>query len=301
VTRAKAAENTKVDKEITSTLGKALIFNEADGGGAKFEHTDGTESFIGVNNGGESGIAAQIYADKYIDGSWQGAKLDIKNTGIYYTVGNAAPATRDVEANEVAVKGNVTAERDARIAAVSAEENRAKAAELALTNGKLDIMPGDEYTAGNPYNLPYYFRTAQSADKITVTAETITLDGNKLHNTYSMDVPAATSTVAGLLSANDKVKLDATASQTDLANAINQEVINRNNAITTAIDALDAEFTVAAGQVITSIKQTNGKLVEVNTDTLTIAKIDQLQATLDALSARIKALEDLKLTFTDPV
>lgn len=97
----------KVDKELSSADGKAIIFNEVDGGGAKFENADGTESFVGVNNGGKDGIAAQIYADRLVDGKWQGAKLDVTNGGIYYTVGNASAAERDVEANELATKGDI--------------------------------------------------------------------------------------------------------------------------------------------------------------------------------------------------
>ena len=99
--------NNKVDRLINGTNGRALIFNETDGGGAKFEHNDGTESYVGVNDGGESGIAAQIYADKLIDGKWQGAKLDIKNTGIYYTVGDKSAAERDVADNELATKKDI--------------------------------------------------------------------------------------------------------------------------------------------------------------------------------------------------
>lgn len=104
-----AADAKKVDKEINGANGKAIIFNEADGGGAKFEHNDGTESFVGVNDGGEDGLAAQIYADKLVDGKWQGAKLDVTNSGMYYTVGNKSFAERAVAANEIATKGDISA------------------------------------------------------------------------------------------------------------------------------------------------------------------------------------------------
>lgn len=46
---------------IESQNGEAIIQNEPTGGGAKFHHTDGTESFVGVNDGGENGMVAQIY------------------------------------------------------------------------------------------------------------------------------------------------------------------------------------------------------------------------------------------------
>lgn len=107
--RAKAAEATKVDKEMSGANGTAYIFNESDGGGAKFVNNDGVESFVGVNDGGADGIAAQIYADKYVDGKWQGAKLDIANGGIYYTVGNQSAAQRMVAGNELATMADVEA------------------------------------------------------------------------------------------------------------------------------------------------------------------------------------------------
>jgi len=44
---------------------------------------------------------------------------------------------------------------------------------------KLDILEGDAYTGNEPYRLPYYFHTAADANKVTVTAETITLDNKK--------------------------------------------------------------------------------------------------------------------------
>lgn len=99
-------DDKKVSKELTSAEGKSLIFNEADGGGAKFENVNGVESFVGVNNGG-NGIVAQIYADKSIDGKWNGAKLDVTNTAMYYTVGDKSAAERDVPDNELATKGDI--------------------------------------------------------------------------------------------------------------------------------------------------------------------------------------------------
>lgn len=51
----------KVDKEISSATGKALIFNEADGGGAKFEGIT-RDSFAGVNNmSAPNNVGVQLY------------------------------------------------------------------------------------------------------------------------------------------------------------------------------------------------------------------------------------------------
>lgn len=100
----------KVDTTVTGTNGTARIFNETDGGGAKFEHNDGSEAFVGVNDGGEEGLMAQIYADKLNDaGKWEGAKIDVTNNGIYYTVGDKSFAERAVPENEIATKGELAA------------------------------------------------------------------------------------------------------------------------------------------------------------------------------------------------
>lgn len=69
---------------IESQNGEAIIQNEPTGGGAKFHHTDGTESFVGVNDGGENGMVAQIYADKNVDGNWIGSRINVYQKGIFY-------------------------------------------------------------------------------------------------------------------------------------------------------------------------------------------------------------------------
>lgn len=98
----------KTDYEILGSNGRALVFNEADGGGAKFEHNDGTWSFVGVNDGGQSSIAGQIYAvKKNAQDKYEGAKIDITLGGMYYTVGDAPATARTIPANEIAVKGDI--------------------------------------------------------------------------------------------------------------------------------------------------------------------------------------------------
>ena len=105
--------NGKVDRNMNGANGKALIFNESDGGGAKFEHNDGTWSFAGVNDGGENGIAGQIYAvKKNADGKMEGTRIDVTKGAMYYTVGAASAADRMVADNEIAVKGDVKAVND---------------------------------------------------------------------------------------------------------------------------------------------------------------------------------------------
>lgn len=75
-----------VEREIQGTNGKALIFNESDGGGLKFEHQDGTWSFVGVNDGGENGITGQIYSvKKNANGKYEGTRINMTNNGFFYT------------------------------------------------------------------------------------------------------------------------------------------------------------------------------------------------------------------------
>lgn len=110
VAEIEASVATKTAKEMNGANGKALIFNEADGGGAKFEHSDGTWSFAGVNDGGENGIAGQIYAvKKNASNKMEGTRIDVTKGAMYYTVGDAPVSERLVEANEIAVKGDVAA------------------------------------------------------------------------------------------------------------------------------------------------------------------------------------------------
>jgi len=99
----------KVDKNIEGTNGKAIIFNETDGGGTKFEHKDGTWSFTGVNDGGETGIAGQIYVvKKNAENKFEGTRIDMTKDAMYYTVGSASAAERLVEGNEIATKSDIT-------------------------------------------------------------------------------------------------------------------------------------------------------------------------------------------------
>ena len=73
-----------VQSELQGTNGTSYIWNESSGGGARFVHNDGTESFVGVNDGGENGMVAQIYADKSVDGNWIGSRLNVYQKGMFY-------------------------------------------------------------------------------------------------------------------------------------------------------------------------------------------------------------------------
>lgn len=53
-----------VGSVVDEGRGTAKIFNEASGGGAMYVADDGTQAFVGVNNGEPNGLMAQIYAGK---------------------------------------------------------------------------------------------------------------------------------------------------------------------------------------------------------------------------------------------
>lgn len=104
-----AGDNLKVDKEISGANGKARIFNEADGGGAKFEHNDGSEAYVGVNDGGKDGMMAQIYADVKKGDKWSGSRINVFNDKIVYTnqeAVDAGVAQNDAD-HEIATIGDV--------------------------------------------------------------------------------------------------------------------------------------------------------------------------------------------------
>ena len=155
--------NAQLNETITGTNGKATVFNESDGGGVKFENNNGVESFVGVHDGsGAEGLAAQIYADKKNDeGKWEGAKLDVTNEGIYYTVGSDSFAERAVEANKLATIGNIAfsltqanAYTDAQIDKLEKNISGGVAAATALSAVEVSNVEQGEMSVGGGYG--YY-------------------------------------------------------------------------------------------------------------------------------------------------
>lgn len=97
----------KTTREVTSASGTSLVLNESTGGGVKFEHTDGTNSYVGVSDGGENGINGQLYAVRQEGGRNVGARLNMTRGGFYY-LSNSDDNTGYTAADEIAVKGDVT-------------------------------------------------------------------------------------------------------------------------------------------------------------------------------------------------
>lgn len=102
--------NTKVTGVLTGQNGRAEIFNEQDGGGARFTRNDGLRSFIGVDAGVDpDGLVAQIYALKKDEGSDRetGTRLNVTRDKIYYLSranAEAYPGTGLSDGMELVVK-----------------------------------------------------------------------------------------------------------------------------------------------------------------------------------------------------
>lgn len=126
----------KVDKQITGTNGKALIFNESDGGGAKFENNDGTNSFVGVNDGGKDGLTAQIYSvDKTTN---KGTRINVTSNGIFYTNGRTSYSQTTPE-DEIATKGNLLDAVNALDFAELAVANSETIKAISQTDGQISV------------------------------------------------------------------------------------------------------------------------------------------------------------------
>ena len=99
----------KVPREISGSSGRALISNESDGGGAKFEHSDGTNSFVGVNDAGEHNLAAQIYAIN--KNTTKGSRINVSTDRICYiskTRNDAGVANLSLDPNyEIATMADI--------------------------------------------------------------------------------------------------------------------------------------------------------------------------------------------------
>ena len=98
-----------VSNIVDDGVGTSKVFNEVSGGGAMYVAQDGTQSFVGVNNGETDGMMAQIYADKQIDGQWVGSRINVYHDHIYYTslADKQAGKANDADECEIATKGDI--------------------------------------------------------------------------------------------------------------------------------------------------------------------------------------------------
>ena len=122
-TNVQNPENGYFKTEASTSKGKAIIWNEPDGGGSKYEGKDGLWSYTGVNEGTAnkvsdlegnilSGRANEVMGQIYVYDSTntisekgnKGAWIDMTLDGFYYKKGANSNVTLD---NEIATTGNV--------------------------------------------------------------------------------------------------------------------------------------------------------------------------------------------------
>ena len=158
------AIETSASKKVTSTLtsdtGTALIFNESDGGGAKYEANNGIWSFVGVNDGTDSGVWGSFYVIRQDNNpEKKGVRFTVFEQGITY-VANGSKEDRDIVAhpeNEIAVKGDVSAVQDTcatlggnlssvtdRLVALEAQLVALKQTDVATVTAAADLAQADK-------------------------------------------------------------------------------------------------------------------------------------------------------------
>ena len=140
-----------LNNKVTLANGnQTQLWNETSGGGSLFQNNvDNVKSFVGVNDEGPSGVCAQIYS-KYINNNAEaeqvankGSRLNINPTGMYYTSGKTSGGDFG-PADELATKGDVTAEAGRADAALDTKATLADfeslAGQLRVLNDRLSEM-----------------------------------------------------------------------------------------------------------------------------------------------------------------
>lgn len=173
-----AALTKKVDKESPGTNGTAYIFNESDGGGARFVHNDGSEAFVGVNDGGKDGMMAQIYADELVEGKWVGSRINVYHDKIYYTNKEAVEngVARNNADYEIATKGDIQSISHPEYTIV--KQDSAEGNYLATYN-----LTKDGTSVGASINIPKDF-LVKSAEIKTVSEADVPYEGAKVGDKY---------------------------------------------------------------------------------------------------------------------
>lgn len=120
---------------VESGNGKSIIQNESSGGGPKFQHTDGTHCYVGVNDGGADGIGVQAYVK---DSSTNvGTRINIFAKGAYciHNMSNEDEAYQaDGDACKIAVMGDLDSYKTATIEAVDEKLGSYYTSEYVLNN-----------------------------------------------------------------------------------------------------------------------------------------------------------------------
>ena len=132
-----------VEESVKGTNGTSYVWNEQSGGGARFVHNDGTESFVGVNDGGENGMVAQIYADKNVDGNWIGTRLNVYQKGAFYFNAEdkaSGSYVGDDPAHEIATLGDIPEDKVYYLKNICSLTTGAEASKITAAIGSWDAL-----------------------------------------------------------------------------------------------------------------------------------------------------------------
>jgi len=158
----------KTSAKITSSAGTAEVFNEADGGGAKFTAADGTASFVGVNDpasaGSISGIAGQMYVVK--DG--RKTKLNMYDGRFCYVKGDNPTEAAELAKREIAVMEDVL-----RVSSDMREADRTLSEQLTDTRATLAGVSADYLKSSDRTELSNAIILKADADDLTALAGTV--------------------------------------------------------------------------------------------------------------------------------
>lgn len=243
-----------VEKVIEGSNGRAMIWNESDGGGIFFEHKNNLKSFVGVNDGSAGEIAAQIYA---IDTTnKKGARINVTTEGIYYTNGATSPAfTAD---DEIATVGQIKG--DAASKTVYLKDESAGQSEYAkvykLYQGS-DAVDMTKNTLVGAINLPKDL-FIKSASVKTVTVANEPYPGAKVGDKY-IDIEVQNQVDHLYIPVNDLVDVYTGGTTSEITVSI-----DANNEITASIVAI-------SGSKLVDGTVTKAKLAQGVQDSLDLA------------------------------
>jgi len=259
-----------VEKVIQGTNGTARIFNEADGGGSKFEHKDGTWSFAGVNDGGANGLAAQIYAVN--KDTKTGSRINVTVDGIYYTSGRSSMAyTAD---DEIATVGQLGGEAASKTVYLEDEsQGQSEYAKVYKIYQGANASDMSQNTFVGAINIPLD-KVVQDGHLVTVTngvdsdGDTVpsgVADGTYIKLTFQNVAQAVYINVADLVdaytggtTAEITISIDSNNEITATINEINGSKIAdgsiaKAKLVTSVQDALDAGSTALQPEDITPV------------------------------------------------
>lgn len=302
--RAKSEEAKKVDKKIVTGDNIAEVFNEYDGGGAKFTHEDGTESFVGVNNGGATGLAAQIYVDESDpELGYVGTRVNVYKNGAYYY---DEKTTRSMKADETYTGHNPEREiaTKADIAAIEVPEYSISkdttsgdyAAVYHLTKGGANV--------GEAINIPkdVVVRKAGVVDydgessTITVDGETVTVKGEHTEGKYVVMLMQNDDESQVWLDVKDLVDVYTAGEGIVISDS---NIISIDSSVVATVNYVDSKDEELSNAITT--EETRAKAAEEANATAIAKEIERAKAAEEAIAADVSTLEETVDTIDDDV